>query len=893
MAPALHETITTRDGKDDALVKEIVQIKAAENATKTKLADNVERAERMWRFLSPVLMGVAFAAALFVLSKELKHVQPSLILDYTRVVPTSSLALAMFWTSVSYFILCSYDYIGLRFIKSPVPYRTSFPASLVAYALSYNLGFAALSGTALRLRLFTTWGLSAFDVAKAAVFGLTTFWLGLIALAGLVFLIAPPQDSLLLAFLPSVAFQIVGVFLLGIAAFYFLACAKRRKPVRVLRFSFELPSPKIALLQIVLSLTEWTASSGVMYIILKNFVAVDFISFIGVYIVAMTVGALSAVPAGLGVVESLVVLMLGKQGNMAALVGGLILYRVIYYLVPFCIGLGLLAWLESKAIVLAARRYNHIIESWVETAIPMLSASLTFIAGIVLLMSGATPTLSGRLGALERMLPLAFIEGAHLLGSMVGVLLLFLARGLMRRLSGAFAITLALLLSGAFLSILKGFDYEEALVLASSFAMLAPCRSYFYRKSSLLDSWASPRWVMAVTLVVASSISLAIFAQKNMVYADISWWALAFDRHVPVAIRASFCATATLLAFGVGYLIRPPRSRRPIVQVTDATIFSIVASSPKTYANLALLNDKEFTVNEEKTGFIMYAKAGSCWIAMGDPIAPENAVGDLIWTFREQCDHAGARPVYYQVEAAGLHHYVDAGFDLLKIGEEAVVSLDSFSLSGHRHKQLRNTIHQMDRRGLSFNVVPASAVSEILPVLKLISDEWLAKHGGAEKGFSLGRFSSDYLQHFPMAVIRSEWGIEAFANIWTTTPKGELSCDLMRYRSGAPKGVMDYLFVQLMQWGKAEGFRTFNLGMAPLSGVEVRSHMPVWSKLESAIYRYGSRWYDFQGLRAYKEKFDPQWSPKYIACTGGLTMPATLLDVAVLIGGGVRRTFLR
>ena len=125
----------------------------------------------------------------------------------------------------------------------------------------------------------------------------------------------------------------------------------------------------------------------------------------------------------------------------------------------------------------------------------------------------------------------------------------------------------------------------------------------------------------------------------------------------------------------------------------------------------------------------------------------------------------------------------------------------------------------------------------------------------------------------------------AFANIWCAGDGSELSVDLMRYDADAPPGIMDYLFAELMLWGRKNGYRWFNLGMAPLSGLETNPLAPSWHRIGTLIFRYGEHFYNFEGLYHYKEKFDPQWTPKYLASHGGLALPQALLNIAALISG--------
>ena len=193
----------------------------------------------------------------------------------------------------------------------------------------------------------------------------------------------------------------------------------------------------------------------------------------------------------------------------------------------------------------------------------------------------------------------------------------------------------------------------------------------------------------------------------------------------------------------------------------------------------------------------------------------------------------------------------------------------------------------MEREGVTFEIVPQPSVAPLLPELRCISDAWLREKRTREKGFSLGRFDERYIARFPVALARHQGTVVAFANLWTTESRTGLSVDLMRYLPAAPAGVRQFLVTELMLWGRAEGYRYFSLGMAPLAGLESRALAPLWSRLGAFIYRHGEHFYHFQGLREYKDKFDPVWEPRYLASPGGLALPRVLANVAALISGGI------
>jgi phosphatidylglycerol lysyltransferase len=232
--------------------------------------------------------------------------------------------------------------------------------------------------------------------------------------------------------------------------------------------------------------------------------------------------------------------------------------------------------------------------------------------------------------------------------------------------------------------------------------------------------------------------------------------------------------------------------------------------------------------------------------------------------------------------------YIDLGLTLLKLGEEAIVPLTQFSLEGGARKRLRRTRMEVaERGGATVEIVPPESVPRILPALRVVSDAWLLSKGTREKRFSLGYFDERYLCNFPIAVVRVRDEIVAFANLLLGAPGTEASVDLMRYTPSAPRSVIEYLFIEILLWAKERGYERFSLGMAPLAGLETRALAPLWSRAGAFVYRHGEHFYNFQGLRLYKEKFDPVWEGRYLASPRGLVLPRVLANVASLISGGL------
>jgi len=830
-----------------------------------------------------------FAGALWVLHHQLKAYRFHDIIQSLENLPGKRLFTALALTFLSYLVMTGYDALALRYVRHALPYRKFGLASFISYAFSNNMGFGMIAGGSVRYRLYSAWGLSTLEITKVVAFCSLTLWLGFFTLGGAVFLFEPLMLPKVLH-LPFASAQTLGRIFLAIVAAYLLWTIMSKRSVRIRGWEFSFPTAQVLVAQVVIASMDWALAGGVLYALLPKIPALPFPGFLGIYLLAQTGGLISQVPGGLGVFETIVILLLSPTLPAAEILGSLLAYRFIYYLLPLFLAALLLAIQELLQRLEGFKKIVAAFAQWSSGLVPPVFAFTVFVGGAILLFSGATPEVDARLTWLKSFIPLPVLELSHFFASLAGVGLLVLARGLQRRLDAAYHLTCVLLGFGIVFSLLKGWDYEEAILLAFMLAALLPFRSQFYRKASLLDQRFSPAWIAGIILVLLCSAWLGMFSYKHVEYSGELWWQFAFDKNAPRFLRALVGAVILALTFGLARLIRPSPPKPLVPAPKDMEIISsIIQQSPHTSANLALLGDKNILFNHKGTAFIMYAVEGRSWIAMGDPVGPEEEWADLLWRYRELCDLHYDWPVFYEVGSEHLHLYLELGLTALKLGEEARVPLDTFSMDGSGRKELRRTVRKLEEQGCTFALTGTEGVSLILPELKSISDTWLAAKNTREKRFSLGFFSPEYLQKTPVGIVRNKDGkILAFTNLWLGANKEELSLDLMRYLEEAPHGIMEYLFIQLILWGKMEGYHWFNLGMAPLSGLEDHDLAPFWNRLGAFVFRHGEHFYNFQGLRHYKEKFDPEWKPKYLACPGGIALPRILTNLGSLISGGVK-----
>jgi phosphatidylglycerol lysyltransferase len=343
------------------------------------------------------------------------------------------------------------------------------------------------------------------------------------------------------------------------------------------------------------------------------------------------------------------------------------------------------------------------------------------------------------------------------------------------------------------------------------------------------------------------------------------------------------------LGFGlVVFALRPlaiaPRRPGPADLLRAA---EIVRGQSDPQANLVFAGDKAVLLSEDDA-FLMYGIQGRSWVALGDPVGPPEAVSRLAWAFSDAAIAAGGRPVFHEVSEDWASLWLEMGLTMHRMGEEAVVDLARFDLTGTRRRRLRTTHARALRDGLSFTLLepphPTGRISE----LRAVSEAWLSDRRRQEKRFSVGAFDPGYLDRFPLAVVRHRGRPVGFANVLTTDDRACAAVDLMQHDPQAPPGVMELLLVELMLALKAQGYRAFSLGIAPLSGPEAGDAARSWARFGPALYRQGTLFGTAEGLRGFREKFDPTWRPRYIACQSTMPPVGTLRDVAALIAGGGR-----
>jgi phosphatidylglycerol lysyltransferase len=519
------------------------------------------------------------------------------------------------------------------------------------------------------------------------------------------------------------------------------------------------------------------------------------------------------------------------------------------------------------------------------------SALLVFIMGCINLISAVQPALRNRVEILHSIIPLEILHGSRITSALAGFGLIILANGLSRRKRTAWTVALVFLLISIVSHLFKGLDIEETSLSLALFILLVFLRNSFHAESD------------------PPSIRQGFFTLGAAFLFTIAYGTLGFDildRHFSVNFNLVDALRQTIVMFTEFYnpglqpitgfgkyfadsiyviglstigfaalmLIRPVLVRYPASSEERQQAEKIVQKFGGTsLAHAVLFTDKSYFFYAENT-VIGYAVRGQGAIVLGDPIGPTDQIANAIIEFRNFCEHKDWKPAFVSTLPDHLNEYRTAGFDTLCIGYEAIVPLDSFSLEGSKNKDLRNAVNRMERGRYRAEVYMPPINDVLLNELRYISNSWLTMRKGGEMHFSDGWFENELIRNNSvMTVLNADGSPIAFVNFVPEYQKNELTVDLMRHYPHMEHGVMEFLFTRMLQFAKEKGYDTFSLGLSALVGVGEKPEDPRVEKALHVISKYISRYFNFRGLHNFKEKFHPQWEPRYFVYQGAANLP--------------------
>ncbi|MES2676402.1 MAG: bifunctional lysylphosphatidylglycerol flippase/synthetase MprF [Pseudomonadota bacterium] len=841
--------------------------------------------------LTPLISLTLFLLAAYAVHHQVENYGWNNVTQYLIASPGETLLQMLIMGIFGYVTLSVCERIAINYSGEKLDYKYILFGSFLSNAISHSVGSSLISGGSIRYRFYSHWGLSKSAIAKITAFSTISYFLSAFTLLIIAVLASAPTMTLntMLDQGPLKLLLLMGVL---VVTGWLILSGFNKRHIQFRSFKISPPTPAIALRQIIVGTLDLAIAAIVLYIPLLNISDISFNEFLIYYIVAQLIGLVSQVPGGIGVFESSFILLAGSKFPPDKLLAALIIYRIMYYILPLILASLLMVMYEAKFHRLIERLKINYALKLLQLATPKLFSVLLLIGGGILLLSGATPGIHERMQWLEFFIPLPLIEFSHLVSGLVGLGMIFLSRAVSIKLDSAYFATILLLSVGIVASLAKGWDFEEASILGLMLITFIPTRKHFYRKSALIKLEIPLGQLIAGAAIIAISTWLGFFSYKDIAYSNELWWQVSLEGDAPRFLRSLFVLSVVSGGFLLYRLMSRTSSGLSLPSKEELDLATeIVHNSNSTDHHLVLTGDKYILWSKTKKSFLMYGVTNKFWIAMGDPVGDPTEFEKLVWEFREAADKVAAQIAFYEIGIERIPLYLDLGLSLIKLGQQALIPLQAFGLEGKKRQNLRSAINKYQREGYVFEILHPENVNAILPELKEISDQWLTEKNAKEKRFSLGFFNEEYLRHCNIAVVKKEGKIFAFCNIWPLNNKHQISIDLMRYLTGTPNGIMEFLNISLILWAKEQGFTYFGLGMAPLSGLEHHALAPLWHKIGNTIFRIGGDFYNFEGVYFYKEKFNPEWQPIYLAAPPGLQTAAALLAATTLISGGVKGIF--
>jgi phosphatidylglycerol lysyltransferase len=527
----------------------------------------------------------------------------------------------------------------------------------------------------------------------------------------------------------------------------------------------------------------------------------------------------------------------------------------------------------------------------------MIAASLSFVtlgSGIVNLLSVMGGPTHPRF--LPEVIPIEFIHLSRNLTILIGFALVISSLNIYRRKRRAWGVVLVLSCFSALFHLTKGLDYSEASLSAALAVLLIASRKTFSVKSSAPDLKSGIlRLGMSAAIAVGYGIAGFWLLDKrhfgidfrigDSIITTLRFLALSPDPHlVPHTHYAQWFLDSLFLVSGVAVLysgfalFRPVIYHFRVVPRERAMAQTIVEQYGKTTLDyFKFWPDKSFFFSPSRRTFLAYRVAANVCLVLGDPVGPEEEIENTVREFLEVCRENGWAVGFHQTLPDFLPLYRRLRLKKLKIGDDAMVDLRTFSLSGKSMRDFRYKIRQLESLGVRTLEYPAPVPDEVIAQLKAVSDEWLRIPGRRERTFTLGQFDPQYLRSTPVVVAADKDDrVLAFLNVITSGHK-EISCDLMRRRTESPNGVMEYLFVKVFLMAQQQGYERFNLGMAPMAGFSEREDASIEERAIHSFFQQLNFLFSFRGLRHFKAKFATSWEPRYLVYRNVLALPRLAL----------------
>jgi uncharacterized membrane protein YbhN (UPF0104 family) len=620
----------------------------------------------------PALLGVVLlAGAIYVVWREFRHLKIADITAALAAIPRRALVLSFIWTVLSYGVLTFYDRLGTIFAGNKVAYRRVAFASFCAYALSHNLGFAAVSGAAVRYRLYAHWGLSPAQIAKVIAFCSLTFGLGAMVLGGVILIAEPEAVPFLGKLIPHWGMYCIGALMWSIVAGY-VSLSRFLGTFTVLGAEIELPPWRMALLQVALATVDVAVTAAIMYQLLPHASNLSYVRFLGVYLSSYSAGLAANIPGGLGVFDGAMLLGLEPYMDRAQILGAVAVFRLYYYIIPLFLAGTLFSGNEIlvRGGALFRRR---------ATVRPSSAASAFSERSFAVLASTGSVTLCGAMllaiGVLDNRPDFTWLDpdlaevaadAGQFVPSLIGAALMVLAIGLSRRVTLAWGMTIGLLVLAALYTMSQQAAWWVPAVLMLTALLIAPLREAYYRQARLIARPLRPGTLVPLIVLTVCVLNLATLEPRVRRMAENSLIDLVMSPDITNGTRVTIAFVVGLALFALWRLIRPVRVRWLPWRGEGRLRYAALGADPP-----ALADGLVFGENERAA--IPFRRCGRVILGLGDPAGAVSDRISAIWNLRDLAVQLGCDPAVYGAGPDLLKVYDDLGLAPIPLGPDGLL----------------------------------------------------------------------------------------------------------------------------------------------------------------------------------------------------------------------------
>lgn len=639
----------------------------------------------------------------------------------------------------------------------------------------------------------------------------------------------------------------------------------------------------------LISIAEWFGVMSCFVVIgILMGVKFDILTLSTLVVAANIVGYISMIPGAIGSFDLIILFALKSQGiDQELALCWILLYRLFYYIVPFCLAFVFFTKNFSKAFEF---RESDFVKKLVKNILLVIDAALMYIFGLFMILAATLPDKAYGGGILTKLNPIRASAIYQFPSMLFGFIFIILARAYISRQKKSFALNNIVMILVFFYTYVTGYSSSTLIYILIMFVINLLTKDELYTKQFIYAS--EDRFID----LFLANFMLVVYVWKILKHGSIIDVNIseAYD-FILIPFEYSFISiivTISIIYFISYLLVRFLRGKKIKIGEKydyDRYIDLLRNQGGSKVAFLSFLDDKDlYWLNKDSKDLacLQIRTVADKVIVMGDPIGNEEYFNELLDKFINEADNLGYNIVFYEINkdiTMKVHEY---GFNFMKFGESANVDLDEFNLDGKKKKNLRKTINKISRDGYTFEVLKGPFDGKTIKRLQEISNSWLGD--SKEKGFSLGFFDKDYLNIGDIGLVKDPNGkIIAFANLCPIYYKNWATIDLMRYEENVD-GLMDYLFINIFSYLKENNIKYFDLGMAPLSNVGVMRHSFLQEKMVYTIFKLGDHYYSFEGLKAYKDKYASFWEERYLSYSKGSSLIFSALSLFYTINKKVK-----